>query len=285
MAQFGTYSPKLHPCAFALRDLVLITNRLAIAVTFLIYIRAGGEIYKKRKQLRDFSSIAVPEPSPVMNGAFGSTKTTEVHVTSEAIEDTEVPLDLSRLGRRPIPVDQPLYSVTVSSVNPTDRRISYPPEALQYLPQSELPTRRYAAMEQNNAAWGYTKVAVLFFTAMLVTWIPSSANRVYTVVHPDEISVPLIFMSAFVLPLQGFWNAVIYITTSLRACRIYFGDIFASTSASRSVPTVPFSGGFAAGFGSAKGTRLESRAGRGSETESTTELASRPSTKEGSPRF
>jgi hypothetical protein len=72
--------------------------------------------------------------------------------------------------------------------------------------------------ELNRAALAYTKCSILFFTAMLVTWIPSSANRIYSLVHGNEICIPLEFMAAFVLPLQGFWNAVIYIATSWSAC-------------------------------------------------------------------
>jgi hypothetical protein len=44
-------------------------------------------------------------------------------------------------------------------------------------------------------------------------------------VNQKEVSVPLEFMSAFVLPLQGFWNAVIYAVTSLSACRELFESL------------------------------------------------------------
>jgi hypothetical protein len=54
---------------------------------------------------------------------------------------------------------------------------------------------------------------------MMITWIPSSANRVYSVVHPGEVSLHLEYASAFVLPLQGFWNALIYAATSFPACK------------------------------------------------------------------
>lgn len=84
--------------------------------------------------------------------------------------------------------------------------------------------RRRAAYEANNATWSYTKCALLFFFAMLVTWIPSSANRVYSVVHPGEASLALEYMSAFVLPLQGFWNAIIYCVTSWGACKMLWAD-------------------------------------------------------------
>ena len=31
-----------------------------------------------------------------------------------------------------------------------------------------------AAMEANRAAWGYTKVAILFFISLLVTWVSTN---------------------------------------------------------------------------------------------------------------
>ena len=83
-----------------------------------------------------------------------------------------------------------------------------------------------AAMEANTAAWSYTKCAVLFFISLLVTWVPSSVNRVYSLVYPELISIPFTYASAVVLPLMGFWNSVIYITTSWAACKMLFHSIF-----------------------------------------------------------
>jgi hypothetical protein len=80
-------------------------------------------------------------------------------------------------------------------------------------------------MEANKAAFSYCKCALLFFASLLITWVPSSINRVYSLAHPEIVSFPLLFISAFVLPLQGFWNAVIYIVTSLPACKALFDQI------------------------------------------------------------
>lgn len=89
-------------------------------------------------------------------------------------------------------------------------------------------SRRKATYDAHTATWSYTKCALLFFTAMLVTWIPSSANRVYSVVHSGNVCLPLEYMSAFVLPLQGFWNALIYMTTSWKACKMLWEDVCSS---------------------------------------------------------
>lgn len=116
------------------------------------------------------------------------------------------------------------YSITISAdadpfgASHLDDRIQ--PSAYRGdLPRHPTTNARRRNYEVNNAAWAYTKCAILFFTALLITWIPSSANRVYSFVHVKKSSMPLEFMSAFVLPLQGWWNAVIYIVTSWRACK------------------------------------------------------------------
>jgi hypothetical protein len=211
-------------------------TRVTILVTFFIYIRAGGEIYQKRKMLHNFS---VPEPEPLssFNDPYGSVKTTEVFVTSESVEGTPRGIGLGPLGsaRRGSEASASprapgaAYSVTISSsknkressgdvVLPIQSNVVAPP-----VPRPNLTRRRN--YELNNAAWSYTKCAILFFTAILITWIPSSANRVYSVIHAKEVSTTLEFMSAFVLPLQGFWNAVIYIVTSWKACKTLVSDI------------------------------------------------------------
>lgn len=84
---------------------------------------------------------------------------------------------------------------------------------------SGRPTRRrLAVFEANNAAWSYARCALLFFTALLVTWIPSTANRVYSLARPGEVCLGLQYASALVLPLQGLWNGLVYLITTRRAC-------------------------------------------------------------------
>lgn len=40
--------------------------------------------------------------------------------------------------------------------------------------------------------------------------------------HPGLVSLPFTYASGVVLPLMGFWNSVIYITTSWHAVRLLF---------------------------------------------------------------
>lgn len=111
-----------------------------------------------------------------------------------------------------------------------------------------------AALEANTAAWGYTKVALLFFVSLLITWVssagsghcgdetnrvsamqvPSSINRVYSLAHPNAISASNEYAAGLVLSLMGFWNSVIYFTTSRAACKTLILRVFAGRPGSGS---------------------------------------------------
>jgi hypothetical protein len=51
---------------------------------------------------------------------------------------------------------------------------------------------------------------------MLSVWVPSTANRVYGVVRSNHVNFGLNVAAAIVLPLQGFFNTLIYLFTSRR---------------------------------------------------------------------
>ncbi|KAK3989912.1 putative G-protein coupled receptor [Cladorrhinum sp. PSN332] len=60
----------------------------------------------------------------------------------------------------------------------------------------------------------YLRTSFVFAISVLVTWTPSSINRVYSTIYPTKTSYALNLASAVVLPLQGLWNAVIFTATS-----------------------------------------------------------------------
>jgi hypothetical protein len=81
--------------------------------------------------------------------------------------------------------------------------------------------RRFGAKLRNMdpVKLAYLRTSFVFAISVLVTWTPSSINRVYTLVYPDQASYGLNIAAAVVLPLQGVWNAVIYFTTSWKIFR------------------------------------------------------------------
>ena len=60
---------------------------------------------------------------------------------------------------------------------------------------------------------------------MIAIQVPSSLNRVYSLVHPDRTNVTISYLAGLVLSLMGFWNSVIYIFTSRAACKELFFSI------------------------------------------------------------
>jgi hypothetical protein len=141
-------------------------------------------------------------------------KTTEVTITREAAGETNA-VELQSMGHQ---ASVHVIRDDTRSGESRTAQVTTHPSSTTSQPTVPRPPGR-VSNDVYRAAWAYTKVAMLFFAVILITWIPSSANRMYSHIHPKEVSKPLQFMSAIVLPLQGFWNAVIYAVTSWASCK------------------------------------------------------------------
>jgi hypothetical protein len=196
-------------------------------LTFGIYIRAGREIYHTRNQLQSLSSIDDEH------------EVTEIRITSEAAglrrEDSQ---------QRSQSAPYSPYSVIVEGGD---------------MPESSAaPQRLLTASTDSNArrrsARAYFKYAILNFIALLVTlvsplariyailvhiqkdvdtdrfWpiamavrqVPSTINRVYIIVRPEANNFGLELATCFVLPLQGFWNSIVYTAISWSSMKTLF---------------------------------------------------------------
>ncbi|KAK7704086.1 hypothetical protein SLS64_008644 [Diaporthe eres] len=121
----------------------------------------------------------------------------------------------------------PPLSANVSPCSGARRRL--PPAApaakarrrLNVFQRTARGVRRFGAKLRNMdpVKLAYLRTSFVFAISVLVTWTPSSINRVYTLVYPDQASYGLNIAAAVVLPLQGVWNAVIYFTTSWKIFR------------------------------------------------------------------
>jgi hypothetical protein len=229
---------------------------------FAIYIRVGKEVYKKRKELQSVyqttstenhaTKSQIPNSAPYqeisVSEPIRGTRTTEVHVVSNASSANAFASNGSKGGRTSpdAMTKSDRYSVTISSLPVRATTAASAP------PFKE--GKGHLGMDRIIIA--YTKCAALFAASLLITWIPSSANRVYGLIYTNKVSYPLNVASALVLPLQGFWNAVIYFVTSFAACRALCSSIGFRLSAS----------GFSAGFLTHLGHQKR-------ETDSTVELS------------
>ncbi|RBA22567.1 hypothetical protein FPRO05_00914 [Fusarium proliferatum] len=184
---------------------------LIIFIAFTIYVRTGITIYKWKKRLNSFSnsyerniSSQVPHNADPMVIA----KTTKITISTSDSAPTGFDQAFGTATR-----PEPVHSANIYT-GPAQPVANSSDQSYIRSQQSD----RKGRSPSDDAAMSYAKTALLFFTAMLITWIPASANRLYVLVD-GKSSVSLGYLSAFVLPLQGFWNALIYYYTSRAACK------------------------------------------------------------------
>ena len=222
------------PSLCALAD----TTRICMMVSFFIYVYAGREILQKRKQVQSFSGQRAASKSQASEAPSSSFKTTEIHVASELVDHIALqPTGPKDTDSRAISLDQihsgkGHYSVTIASGPAEDSSL------MRLTPASGL-----YSTESQSAAYRYTKCCILFFLSLLVTWVPSSVNRVRAIVYPTSpASFAFSYAAAFVLPLTGFWNSLVYITTSWSSCKeLWKEDIAPALGISaHSAPVLPW---------------------------------------------
>ncbi|KAL8933109.1 MAG: hypothetical protein Q9211_005959 [Gyalolechia sp. 1 TL-2023] len=159
---------------------------IAIFTSFALYAISGYEIFQKRQQLRAFNND--PYHPVAIENPFTSFKTTEVKITHEVArrpyDNNQGNLDMFICGdeRHLQPAkgyDE--YSVNISSTPLSPGVDSSTPDAPPTPGSAAAVSYRNnrVAMEANTAAWGYTKVALLFFVSLLITWtIPTSDQEI-----------------------------------------------------------------------------------------------------------
>lgn len=205
---------------------------MVIFLTLALHVRIGLRIFQKgheRRRLHDElqRSRRLPiTPNPFL--ATSITKTTAIAVIYESTSARQgEPTPFRAIAgademRTAGPKSPPTYSFTMESGSPVIASSS----ATQSLRTSLTGSRSWDdgnwSSAMTKAEWSYYKCALLFFVAVIVTWVPSSANRVYSLVFPEKVSFGLSLASGLVLPLQGFWNTLIYVTTSWPACKALY---------------------------------------------------------------
>ncbi|KAH7360395.1 hypothetical protein BKA65DRAFT_183996 [Rhexocercosporidium sp. MPI-PUGE-AT-0058] len=214
--------------------------------TILIYIRLFVTLVSNWRSISGFSRSSGPI-LPLYNEPITGIRTTDISFKSEpAAHQPEVPLEdmpnrflnqyprpAASTGRAyncqitggnsgpsgPLSVYSPTspYHGTIFPTDPKEKftvNANPVPTAPHVQP---ILSQRHNSNNADNALKVMGAVALFFFFIMLITWIPSSANRLYTVVHPKQVSLVLEYAAACVLPMQGFWNCVIYMIVSHEA--------------------------------------------------------------------
>jgi hypothetical protein len=203
---------------------------VVILFTISIYFRVGQLICQWRRELDFLGKHSDRELSRSIKQStpeHGIRRTDEVTITTEAVKEHDTTENMPNFLPNQLSTKTRAAYVRAASFSP---RIQNSPRGWTY---------RDASTHANKATIKYCKCAMLFFLALLCTWVPSSINRIYTLIYPKQVPFGPEYAAGLVLPLQGFWNFVVYVTTSLYACRCLWQDIanalgFSTPSVARS---------------------------------------------------
>jgi hypothetical protein len=65
----------------------------------------------------------------------------------------------------------------------------------------------------------YVFMPLMFFIALLATWVAPTINRISAFINPGYESYPLLLAVGAMGSLRGFWNGVVFITTGMKGRR------------------------------------------------------------------
>ncbi|KAK0657011.1 hypothetical protein B0T16DRAFT_50373 [Cercophora newfieldiana] len=226
---------------------------MCIMLSNIIYVCVGYSVFHQRNQLRNLTLSnqargAVDERSSAEKGQVGlpssyGTVTTEVQITAECSDSRTVTPPLTPTPSMTAVLHTPSNNHLQPWPSPSENRDSPRPTVSRATNnpfasvssvtctqvRKNTPSRRKVAFSRIRRPWNrflrklrnldpiklaYLRTSFVFALSILITWTPSSINRVYSFVHPQKTSYWLNVASAVVLPLQGLWNGIIFCATS-----------------------------------------------------------------------
>ncbi|KAG5932090.1 hypothetical protein E4U53_001490 [Claviceps sorghi] len=204
---------------------------ICIAGSILCYVLVGYHVFRSRNRLHSFSATksrgehgrGADEPPSAecrpRQDSFYGVVTTEVQITRTSV--TDMTMDTpprAHLASPVFPAPSPAPAAPARSFAAVSA--TAPPCIPAPGPG---PGRRLARRLATAAALhffvedpikrAYLRTSLLFALSVLVTWIPSSLNRIYGWLEghsPYQLHVA----TSAVLPLQGLWNALIFFISS-----------------------------------------------------------------------
>ncbi|KAH7112646.1 G-protein coupled receptor [Dactylonectria macrodidyma] len=155
------------------------------------------------------AKCTIPRPSTAPSAAMASPSQHEnwQHPQSSYGSDDEMEVRPSST-----PVKAPCFETIISSNPLPPQSKPRPPIMTRIRSQTHLNSSWLKGLDPIKLA--YLRTSFIFAISILVTWTPSSINRVNSLINPDNSSYALNIATAVVLPLQGVWNTAIYFATS-----------------------------------------------------------------------
>ncbi|KAI1190923.1 hypothetical protein F5B17DRAFT_427015 [Nemania serpens] len=217
---------------------------VCIVLSSFIYVAVGYYVFKHRNQLRNLS-LSSPTGDPPEARDSGEknlfTNAAVMGTTNRQVRQVTTINTESEQAARPLSGTSSLnwFKYPAEDQTNPDRQAGASTPApmattvtsITAEPQVQIKDSFQRRVRESFNRWcskfshmdpvklAYLRTSFVFAVSVLITWTPSSINRVHDIVNPKEFSYPLNLASAIVLPLQGLWNAVIFFSTSWVALR------------------------------------------------------------------
>ena len=180
--------------------------RFIIVVVMILYCLVGMEIVKLRHKFKLTNNDHITQASTTSanNVSFDHpsnavTMTVEANVQSQPVhiadshgrkESVSALLSKSSIDR-----------ISASHLHPSNSI------TLDHRPPKQVSFREYVFMP------------LMFFIALLATWLAPTINRISTFINPGHESYPLLLAVGAMGSLRGFWNGVVFITIGMKRRR------------------------------------------------------------------
>ncbi|QPG94691.1 hypothetical protein C2857_006734 [Epichloe festucae Fl1] len=194
---------------------------ICIVGSLICYVLVGYHVFRSRNRLRSFSATRSRHGDHGQDGCYG-TVTTEVQIirSSAAAADVASP-QKAHLGTQQQQQQHHHHHHHHPSSPAAQYFSTVSATPLRKTPESG-PLGRFATATNSAASKfvvadpvkrAYLRTSLLFALSVLVTWIPSSLNRIYSWMQGQSPYQFHVATSA-VLPLQGLWNSLIFFISS-----------------------------------------------------------------------
>ncbi|OAX83545.1 hypothetical protein ACJ72_02090 [Emergomyces africanus] len=172
----------------------------------------GSPTVKLEQSMTRSSSTSRPAP---MSSTMVATQDASSANTQH--QGTPVPNSTTDVEAPSSDPDEPENGTSMRRAQRTNRGI-----LLENIQPSNLLTQNRRSLRTSNAAYLYMKRVTLFFLSLLLTWTPSTINRLHRVSSPEKPIFALAIAASSALSLQGFWNLMVYVSTSLNAVKAQY---------------------------------------------------------------
>ncbi|KAJ4854891.1 G protein-coupled glucose receptor regulating gpa2 domain-containing protein [Trichoderma breve] len=198
---------------------------ICIFGSIIIYVAVGYHVFRNRNRLRNFA-VRIPitakrsdggtseagdstEESLTRRQDYYGTATTEVQVTSNTPDNDDFSLPM---------IPPAIYSHGPAIVScgrswAVPQAASYYGQSIERFPRpsAALPPARphFAHSRLDPVKMAYLRTSFIFGFAILITWIPSSVNRLYSLTYDGRVDFQLSIASGiWPIPRRGYRNTV-----------------------------------------------------------------------------